>query len=228
MNECDGYQIAIEMKLHGAAADPVSRLEAHLASCPACREFETAAKQTEDTMRGDAREEEKTVDWNQLQERIRKLIKWNTPLGSALVILVTFIFIQATNWIDGWALGQAYKGPNWLVTLLWLVTMSVVFSVYNGRRLREVKRAQTSPGKLIDFYRKELDSSIRQTLLTVAILAILVALGAFMWIREFQRGLNSIRPLLSSLPFGALFVGSIVFGLFRELPRLRRERLEFS
>ncbi|HEY5191974.1 MAG TPA: sigma factor-like helix-turn-helix DNA-binding protein, partial [Candidatus Deferrimicrobium sp.] len=56
MNGCEGFEIAIEMRLHGAAdQDASGRLDAHLATCEACRQFENEVKTSEKTMRERAR-----------------------------------------------------------------------------------------------------------------------------------------------------------------------------
>lgn len=228
-NECEGFQIAIEMRLHGAADPNASkRLDLHLSSCPECRDFEATAKETENTMRIDADRVGKTIDWAQLRGRVHKLMKWKSPSGAAATICLAFLAIQAMRWIDSWVLGQPFTGPDWTVTFAWLLTMIALFFFFNGRRLREAKRAQASREKLIEFYRKELDRQIRETRLTLAGLAILGCLVAFPLVSELHRGLSSLKFLSSSLLFEAFLVGSFLFAYLRELPRLRRERTELA
>jgi len=82
MNGCEGFEIAIEMRLHGAAdQDASGRLDAHLATCEACRQFENEVKTSEKTMRERARPLESSFDDARLRAKIRHAQRnpWITP-----------------------------------------------------------------------------------------------------------------------------------------------------
>ena len=116
MTECEGYQVAIEMKLHGAqeSSGASVRLEAHLASCVACQEFEMTAKNTEEAMRSSAIAVSQTVDWDRLRARIGKLKRRSFLF--ALGILSGALIAGSLNWIDAWLIHQPV--PDWKRSLL--------------------------------------------------------------------------------------------------------------
>ncbi len=70
MNGCEGFEIAVEMRLHGAAdRDASERLDAHLATCEACRQFELEVRAAEKTMRERGGTLEGAFDGARLREK---------------------------------------------------------------------------------------------------------------------------------------------------------------
>src|SRR5512136_843647 len=65
MAGCEEFQVAIEMRLHGALGEAGrAPLEEHLARCERCRAYEAAARGTEAVMAEEASEAVARVDWD--------------------------------------------------------------------------------------------------------------------------------------------------------------------
>ena len=72
MAGCEDFQVAIEMRLHGALGDAGrAPLEEHLATCERCRAYEAAARGAEAIMEAQARDAVSRVDWEKVERGIR-------------------------------------------------------------------------------------------------------------------------------------------------------------
>jgi len=141
MNGCEGFEIAIEMRLHGAAdQDASGRLDAHLATCEACRQFENEVKTSEKTMRERARPLESSFDDARLRAKIRRAQRnpWITPLLVAAGFF-SFIAIAALIAAGTYALALNRRSwPLWLLAfLLTLITLWVAYFFRDPERTGE-------------------------------------------------------------------------------------------
>src|SRR5450830_1187146 len=104
MNGCEGFEIAIEMTLLGAADREASeRLDAHLATCEACRQFELEVRASEKTMRESGGTLEGAFDSARLREKIRRT-QWEHWIDPLVVAAFFFFFIALASfgtWLEG-------------------------------------------------------------------------------------------------------------------------------
>src|SRR6266567_5691873 len=240
MKGCEGFEIAIEMRLHGAAdADGSERLNAHLATCEACRKFETDAKRMEESMKSDTESFVRQVDWNRLRARVQKikLANWSLPAGlvlslvgllAAFLISVSFAKRSGLTWRDF----AHYFAPTWGVILVALVLPIVLLFAYSlkssAARLREARKAEESPDGLLAYCRKELEKQIRG-LRTGWLVPVGAAPLLFLTAWNAHRAHTpSVLLVLTDAILPAFFIGMGLHSRFVQLPRLQRELEELS
>lgn len=72
MNACDEFEVAVEMRRHGALGAPDAvRLAGHLATCASCRAFDEMTRNTEEVMGLSADELAGGMDWDRVAARVR-------------------------------------------------------------------------------------------------------------------------------------------------------------
>jgi predicted anti-sigma-YlaC factor YlaD len=80
MTSCESFEVAIEMRLHGALArDREADLLQHLAECAGCRAFQTVANDTERAMTQTTQTQLQAVDWETLLSRTVGFIDGQRP-----------------------------------------------------------------------------------------------------------------------------------------------------
>ncbi len=134
MAGCEDFQIAIEMRLHGALGDAGrATLEEHLATCERCRAYEAAARGAEAILEAQARDAVSRADWEKVERGIRG--------GVAASVRMLATAVVVTAWMAGmvWLSTPApVRGDRLLRTLpsmgLMLVLVAFV-SAYSARRL---------------------------------------------------------------------------------------------
>jgi hypothetical protein len=229
MAGCEGFEIAIEMRLHGAAdAGASAGLNAHLATCASCREFEAAVRRMENSMKRDSEDVARQIDWSRLSTRVQQLKteNWIFPLGLLLsfVVLVAGVFL-VTGPIPAWRDLSSAVGVV-------VVAFLLLFSYSSSRaatRLREARNAEESREKLLAYWRKALEERTRRlrrywlTLpLGAAPLLLLTAWNAH------RAHFPVVVLVLSDALLPALFIGLALDLRFVQLPRLEREREELE
>jgi hypothetical protein len=239
MNGCEGFEIAIEMRLHGAAdADASERLNAHLATCSACRKFETDARRMEDSMRSDTENLVRQVDWKRLRARVRqiKVANWSLPAGLLLSLFgfLAAFFIGASFARKGgltWRQLTSFA-PSLGVLLFSVALFIVALFVYSlkksAARIREARKAEESSDGLLAYCRKELEEQIRRLRL-----GWLVPVGAapllFMTAWNAHRAqLPGVLLVVTDAILPLFFIGLGLHGRFVLRPRLQRELEELS
>lgn len=173
MAGCEEFQIAIEMRLHGALGDAGrAPLDEHLATCERCRAYEAAARGAEAIMEAQARDAVAEVDWGRVERGIRG------GVAAAVRMLATAVVVTA--WMAGmvWLSTPApLRGERLLRTLpsmgLMLVLVAFV-SAYSARRLT----ALADRGEMLETWRHMVVANLqwarRMQWATAAIVAFLL------------------------------------------------------
>ncbi len=102
-NACEGFEIAIEMRRHGAADPEASRrLDEHLRGCASCRAYEELGSETEAGLRSDAEEARAKVDLERLRARGHRILGgiWSDVGAFCLLLSLAFMTRVAAGGID--------------------------------------------------------------------------------------------------------------------------------
>jgi hypothetical protein len=175
MSACDGFEIAIEMRLHGAAdAEATAGLDTHLATCAGCREFEASARRMEDTMKRETEQIAQDIDWTRLRLTVHK-IKREYRLVPVVLLVSTvlaagvYVAIRPSPLLPPGAVsGELWSGDTWPAVVSLVAFSSVMLLYYSdlltrsAGRLREARRAEQSEEGLLTYCRNELDERIRR------------------------------------------------------------------
>ncbi len=239
MNGCEGFEIAIEMRLHGAAdADASERLNAHLATCAACRTFETDARRMEESMRSDTENLVRQVDWNRLRARVRKikLANWNIPVSlllmlfgflAALLVSASFARKGGLTWRQLISFAPSLGVLLFAVALL-IMLLFVSSLKKSAARIREARKAEESPDGLLAYCRKELEEQIRRLRLGwLAPVGAAPLLFLTAW-NAHRAQVPSVFLVVTDVIFPAFFIGLGLHSRFVVRPRLQRELEELS
>ncbi len=215
---CDRFELAIEMRLHGelgpeAGAD----LDAHLASCPSCREFESRARTIDRTLRDAAIEEEKDVDWSALRARVRG---WRSQSLLAVIAVGALVLAGSLkHWLDRIARPSSGAPGITAFPVEVLFNAAVIgFIVWHvWTQWRDVRKA-TSPRYLTHFYRQDLARRIRSGRILIwgaPTLCLSILLG-------FVENASGFEGIVAKI-FSAAVIGGLVWERFVVVPRLERE-----
>lgn len=215
MNGCEGFEIAVEMRLHGAAdAEASRRLDEHLAGCASCREFEAQSKEAETVLHGSSAAAASRVDWEKARGAIRRLSA-RSWIGLAAVVstsLVAYPMAMAEGRLKG------EEGPWALV----MIALAIAALVKQDRTRRKAAATAESHYYLVTLYAKEITRQIREALGLGAGCLLLAALAAakvfFSWPRA--------SSWMSDRVIGLLALGAAAYLLGVQLPRLLRERIK--
>ncbi len=216
---CEGFEIAIEMRLHGAAnPEHTARLERHLETCASCRSFEQLGRQVEVDLRNAARAAESQTDLEALRDRGRRAS--STWWGDIGVFLAVFTVLAA---IDLPRRLRAAPDPFEAVVLVLVVLLPGVGLFVNHLRTRKALEEALQA----QFFFFLLRLLTRRRLLAAVSLglyfgAFSVFLAHRLWVAG---GPHSAHDWLETSAAVVLAVASIRV-LFRRVPWLLRERAE--
>lgn len=218
MNEdaCQGFEIAIEMRRHGAAqAETSRRLDAHVQGCARCRAFERLGAETETRLRADAEEAEGKADLERLRARGRRVLRGHwADYGFFLLLSLAFatrVVLRVTG-IEQGDVGFA---------LVLAILAFVLPFVEMRRSQRELEEAWSSD-VLFHALRKDVDARLKGSAILAAVgiaISILFFVDRVAGGGAFPAGVA--RPVFVGC-FGALGL----FVLIVRVPRLLRERRE--
>lgn len=216
-NACQGFEIAIEMRRHGAAdAEASRRLDAHLQGCASCRSFDRLGAETETRLRVDAEEVKGKVDLERLRARGRRLLRGHwSDYGAFFLLLSIALAARVALRVSGIEQGDVGLQPA-------LAILAFVLPFVAMRRSqRELEEAWNSD-VIFHFLRKHVDERLKGAI-GLAVVGIAISIGLF--IDRVSGG--------GAFPAGvarAVFVGSFgalgLFVLIVRVPRLLRERRE--
>ncbi len=216
---CEGFEIAIEMRRHGAAdAEASARLDRHLAGCAGCRAFERLGEQVQGGLQTAARQAEVATDLDALRARGRRaLSSWWADVGT----LYAFFALLAAARIAAHVTGVRPFGADWFLDLLAFV-LPLIGVLFNRRRTRREFEEASSAEFLFFLLRLHAKRRLWTTLFIGGILLALPVCVAPAWLRT---GLQTPRDWLDAT--SALCMASLaVFVLVTRVPALRRELAE--
>jgi len=228
MNGCEGFEIAIEMRLHGAADRQASdRLDAHLATCEACRQFEMEVKTSEKTMRERGGMLESAFDDARLRTSIRRAMNqhWRAPLVFAAALSSILAIFAIAFWLEKGHV--AYSNLRSMIFLFAFVSALVLL-----RSIQTVLGlwwSQRHKENLLPVLRRDVTRRIRATLFVSLVMGALALFHLALWL---VRSSTPIADLTWKAIPAFLLLGGLIGGAFHgfrvALPRLRRERAELA
>jgi anti-sigma factor RsiW len=228
MDGCEGFEIAIEMRLHDAAnQDASKRLDAHLGTCEACRQFEMEVKTSEKTMRERARPLESSFDDARLRAKIRSAQRnpWITPL---LVAAGFFSFIAIAA-LDSWLYGRPFAFAKYPRVVVFFAAVTALFVVRSAQIVFGLRRAERRGEDLVPTLRKDVDRRFRATLFANIVIGGLALFNLLLWpFMASLPGAGLTRQGIGFVLFVAGLLGGAIYGFAVALPRLRRERAELA
>lgn len=228
MNGCDGFEIAIEMRLHDAADRHASdRLDAHLATCPSCRQFEIEARTSEKTMRGRVRPLENSFDDARIREKIRRAQRnpWLTPV---LVAAGFFSFIALAA-LDSWLYGHPFAFAKYPRVIVFFAAVTALFVLRSAQTVFGLRRAERRRDDLLPTLRRDVDRRIRATVFSNIVIGGLALFNLLLWpFMTPSPGAGFMRQEIGFVLCVAGLLGGAIYGFAVALPRLRRERAELA
>ena len=221
MTSCEGFEIAIEMRLHGATDQNASgRLGAHLAACEACRQFELEVRATEKAMRERGVTLEGAFDAARLREKIRRsrLEHWMDPL---VVAAFFFSFIALAS-LATWSDGRPSVFATYPRVIPFFAAVTALFVLRSAQTVIGLWWSGRHEENLLPALRRDVSRRIRATVLATIVVG---SLGLFvLLLSPFTT--RPTRGDVGDLVFGAVLVGGAIYNSAIALPRLRRERAE--
>ena len=228
MTGCEGFEIAIEMRLHGAADPRVSaRLDAHLAACQACRRFEIQARTSEEGMRESASSLQGTLDAARIRQRIRRAqaTSWIVPL----LVSAGFFMVVALAALDAWLYGGPFAFARFPRVILLFLAVTALFALRSAQTTIGLRRAERSGEDLLPALRQDVRRRLRATLLATIVVGGLALFSLLLWpFTSPTPGAGALRHSVGELLFVAGLIGGAIYGFAAALPRLRRERAELG
>ena len=228
MNGCEGFEIAIEMRLHGAAdQDASGRLDAHLTACEGCRRFEMEARTAERAMkeRGDALEG--SLDDARLRMGIRRAMSehWRVPLLSAVALSFVVAIFALSFWLEKGHV--AYSSLRSMILVF--ATLFVLILLRSVQAVLGLWWSEWHKENFLPALRRDVTRRIRATVLASVAMGALALFNLALWL------VSSFSPLAdltwkawpAFLLLGCL-IGGALYGFRVALPRLRRERAELA
>lgn len=228
MNGCEGFEIAIEMRLHdGADRESSERLDAHLATCEACRRFEIEAKSSENTMRESGSILEVAFDDTRMREEIRRARRqhWLTPLVVA-AIFFSFIVLAA---LDAWVYGRPFAFARYPRVILLFAGLTALFVLRSAQAVYGFTRAAKRGEDLLLALRRDVGRRFRATLFATVVVGGLAVFNLLLLpFMTPSPGAGLTRQGIGFVLFVAGLFGGAVYGFAVALPRLRRERADLG
>jgi sterol desaturase/sphingolipid hydroxylase (fatty acid hydroxylase superfamily) len=228
MNGCDGFEIAIEMRLHGAADRHESdRLDAHLATCPSCIQFEIEARISEKTLRERARPLEDSFNDAKIRDRIRRAQRnpWLTPL----LVAAGFFSFVALAALDAWVSGGPFAFAKYPRVIVFFAAVTALFVMRSAQTVFGLRRAEGRRDDLLPTLRRDVSRRIRATLFSNVVIGALALFNLLLWpfmTPSPEAGLT--RQGIGFVLFTAGLLGFAIYGFAAVLPRLERERAELA
>lgn len=228
MTGCEGFEVAIEMRLHRAAElRGVALLDAHLEVCPTCRLYEIQARTSHEAMRESAGVLEDALDLDRLRHRIRRAqaTSWLAPL----LVSAGFFAVVGLAALDAWLYGRPFAFARYPRVIVFFLAIVALFALRSAQTTMGLRRAERSGKDLLAALRRDVRRRLRATLFTTILLG---GLGLFhlllIPLTSSAPGAGVLRRTAGELLFVAGLLGGAVYGFAGALPRLRRERAELA
>jgi hypothetical protein len=215
MAGCEGFQVDIEMALHGALGDAGrAALDEHLATCERCRAYQAAARGAEAGMAAQAREAVAGVDWERVERGIRGGVFASVRMIASVVFFTAWV--AAMVWLSTPAPFRMERLTRTMPAMLVLVVLVAFVAAYSGRRLT----ALVDRAEMLDTWRHMVAANVAWARRMQWALAAVVA---FLLYKALQGRAATYDP---TVYFGGLAipVAGVWFYLRRvKLPRAERE-----
>jgi len=210
---CDDFEIAIEMRLHGALGGAAAAgLDAHLVTCARCRAFAAAARGTEAAMRDAASEAAKGVDWGAVEAQVARWRRrgWVSAGPAAVTLLVWGAMT--------WKLHARGDPDVWVPVLAALATVLALALAWRKRRADAARMARGGD-ELLALLRRDL-AARRRALVPLLLLLAALTIG-MAWRAAVEPGRWASGLLWSMAAAGGV---ALAAGLLVKRPRLAREQ----
>lgn len=219
MEGCDAFELAIEMRLHGALPpEQGPALDAHLATCERCQRFLRQAEETQRAMAANASEVSKAVPpertWEQLQRMIRGERTWLWRRAALIAALVPVVGFLSGNYL----LAVGVFGTVGGTLLTWL-------ALDNRRAAREAALVGNSRGDMLALYRQLLERRIARASRMRRVLPVLGVMVLILtsWRVPWPKSLDKESMAWFAVGVFVVCIGRSLYLSFRVLPTLRRE-----
>ena len=212
---CEGFEIAIEMRLHGVPApDRDAELERHLAHCESCRTYEAEARGVDEALRSGL-PKGGSVNWAVLRKRV--LFRRYRGFGWRLAVAAALVWNFTAGLLDRIARSSsAYPSRDYLPFELFLAVVAAGWIVWQGwARAREARDA-ASPRYLEILYHEDLLRRMRRIRRWWWVWSLYVLLN-LMAVPSSGPASSLARVLVLALLLPAIWSRFVV------LPRLERE-----
>jgi hypothetical protein len=215
---CEGFEIAIEMRRHGAGeAEALARLARHLDGCASCRGFDRLGAESEGRLRADAESALASTNLERLRARGLRLAlsRWN-DVGAFYLFIGLALFVKTSLRAAGVVPGEASL-MDWSLALMWVAAPFVEIR----RRRRAIEEAFRSDVLLF-----EMRTDVHQRLITAgAFIVFALGLVAFLAAdRLLDRGSSPGGAM--NLAFSAGLAALSTYVAAVRIPALLRERRE--
>lgn len=216
-NPCDGFEIAIDMRRHGAAAPEVSsRLDEHLRTCPTCRSYAELGEETETRLRADAEAARRKLDVERLRARgFRIALRRWTDFGAFYLFAAAAFAFRAAAKAAG--LEQGSAPADAAMAMMW------AFLLYaDVRRSRKEIADAWSFDTLFFSMRRDVTTRLKGSIVG----GFLAVIFSAVFIADRILGFLQLRGGLLRTAFD-LALGAVgLFVLAVRVPRLLREQRE--
>lgn len=219
MEGCDAFELAIEMRLHGALPpEQAPALAAHLATCERCQRFLRRAEATQRAMSATSSELAGAVPpertWEQLQRLIRGERTWLWRRAAFIAAMVPVVgFLSGSFALAAGVFGVVGGG---------LMTLRVLD---NRRAARDAALVGSSRGDMLALYRQLLErriaraSRMRRVLPVLAIIELTLTSSRVPW----PKSLDKQSMAWFAVGVAVLCIGRALYLSLQVLPTLRRE-----
>lgn len=211
MPTCEEHEIAIEKRRHGALpAAESAALDAHLASCSACRAFEATSRRTEDAMAAMASEALGEVDWARVERGVRSSM---ARLVTAFAVMVSMVLaLGALAW---WTAPAPGRDDATLGFAIGAGLVLAVFATVAAVKTRTMLRLERGP-EMLAWLRRDRARRLR-------VLRLFAFVGPLIAIAYGSRALGGSSKGALWAASAAVVAAGWAFATFVKLPRLRRE-----
>lgn len=215
---CEGFEIAIEMRRHGAGeAEALARLDRHLDGCASCREFDRLGAESEGRLRADVEGALAGADLERLKARGLSLAlsRWS-DVGAFYMFIGLALLVKTSLRAAGLVPGDASL-MDWGLALMWTAAPFLEIR----RRRRAIEEAFRSDVLLF-----EMRADVQQRLFSSGAF-ILFALGlvAFFAVERLQ-GREGFAGGAVTLVLSAGLAALCTYVAAVRIPALLRERRE--
>jgi hypothetical protein len=217
---CDAFELAIEMKLHGALpADQGPGLEAHLASCERCQRFLRRAEETRSVMGATTKALADAVPPARTWERMQRMIR-EERMGLWLRALILAGLVPLLGFLSGsFVLAAVCIGTVGGGLLLLMVLGS-------RRAARDVALVGSSKGEVLAVYRQLLERRIARAMRMRRVLPVLGVMELVLTSSRVPWPKSLDKQSMAWFAVGLFIVcmGRALYLSLRVLPALRREQ----